>query len=37
VALTPTQVVVLELHSGVGNLDLETAMASRLNSWKFYY
>jgi hypothetical protein len=37
VALTPTQVVVLELHSGVGNLDLEAAMGSRLASWKFYY
>ena len=37
VALTPTQVVVLELHSGVGNLDLEAAMGSRLGTWKFYY
>jgi len=37
VALTTTQVVVLELHSGVGNLDLEAAMGSRLATWKFYY
>src|SRR5260221_787090 len=36
-ALTATQIVVLELHSGVGNLDLEAAMGSRLATWKFYY
>lgn len=37
VALTPTQVIVLDLRSGVGNLDLEAAMSSRLGTWKFYY
>ena len=37
VALTPTQVVVLDLRSGSGNLDLEAAMSSRLSTWKFYY
>jgi hypothetical protein len=37
VALTRTQVIVLDLRSGVGNLDLEGAMSSRLNTWKFYY
>ena len=37
VALTPTQVVVLDLRSGSGNLDLETDMSSRLATWKFYY
>lgn len=37
VALTPTQVVILDLRSGVGNLDLEAAMSSRLDKWKFYY
>jgi hypothetical protein len=37
VALTPTQVVVLDLRSGAGNLDLDAAMASRLSTWKFYY
>lgn len=33
IALTPHQVVVLELHSGL--LDLESAMAPRLATWKF--
>jgi hypothetical protein len=37
VALTPTQVIVLDLRSGAGNLDLEAAMSSRLDKWKFYY
>lgn len=36
-ALTPHQVVVLELRSGAGNLDLETAMSARLDTWKFIY
>ena len=37
VALTRTQVVILDLRSGLNNLDLEAAMSSRLNTWKFYY
>ncbi len=37
VALTPTQVVVLDLRGGSGNLDLESEMSSRLGTWKFYY
>ncbi len=37
IALTPTQVVVLDLRSAAGNLDLESAMSARLSSWKFYY
>lgn len=36
-ALTPHHVIVLQLRSGQGNLDLETAMASRLSTWKFTY
>jgi len=36
-ALTQHQVIVLELRSGQGNLDLEGAMASRLDTWKFVY
>lgn len=36
-ALTPHHVVVLELHSGQGHLDLETEMSSRLHTWKFTY
>jgi len=36
-ALTPHHVVVLELRSGQGNLDLEAAMSSRLSTWKFTY
>ena len=35
IALTATHVVVLELRSGAGNLDLEAAMAPRLGTWKF--
>ncbi len=34
-ALTPSHVVILELRSGSGNLDLEAAMAPRLGTWKF--
>ena len=30
-----THVVILELRSGAGNLDLEAAMAQRLDTWKF--
>lgn len=36
-ALTPHHVVILELHSGQGNLDLNAAMAPRLPTWKFTY
>jgi hypothetical protein len=35
IALTPHHVVILELHSGL--LDLESAMAPRLNTWKFTF
>ena len=35
IALTATHVVILELRSGAGNLDLEAAMAPRLDTWKF--
>jgi hypothetical protein len=37
IALTKTQVVILDLHSIPGNLDLEAAMSSRLETWKFIY
>ncbi|TMB88660.1 MAG: hypothetical protein E6J37_06270 [Chloroflexi bacterium] len=37
IALTPEHVVILELRSGQGQLDLETAMSSRLNTWKFLF
>jgi hypothetical protein len=33
IALTPQQVVILTLHPG--NLDLESAMSTRLGTWKF--
>ena len=36
IALTPTHVVILELRSGAGNLDLEAAMSTRLGTWKFF-
>jgi hypothetical protein len=36
-ALTPHHVVILELHSGQGHLDLESQMSARLNTWKFSY
>ncbi len=35
IALTPHHVVILDLHSGL--LDLEAAMSSRLDTWKFTY
>jgi hypothetical protein len=35
VALTPHHVVILDLHSGL--LDLETEMAARLGTWKFSF
>ena len=34
-ALTPHHVVIMDLHSGL--LDLEGEMSSRLNTWKFSY
>ena len=37
IALTQHQVVVMDLHSGAGNLNLEAAMSSRLSTWKFTY
>ena len=36
-ALTAHHVVILELHSGQGNLDLTAAMSPRLSTWKFTY
>jgi hypothetical protein len=33
IALTPQHVVILDLHSGL--LDLESAMSTRLDTWKF--
>jgi len=35
IALTPHHVVILDVHTGV--LDLETEMSSRLGTWKFSY
>lgn len=35
IALTPHHVVIMELHSGL--LDLETEMAARLGTWKFSF
>lgn len=37
IALTPHHVVILDLHSGQGHLDLETEMSARLDTWKFSY
>lgn len=37
IALTPHHVVILDLRSGQGHLDLETEMSSRLDTWKFTY
>lgn len=37
IALTPNQVVILELRSGFGLLDLESEMSTRLGTWKFLY
>ena len=34
-ALTPHHVIVMDLHSGL--LDLEAAMSTRLNTWKFTF
>jgi len=35
IALTQNHVVILDLHSGVGHLDLEAQMSTRLGTWKF--
>jgi hypothetical protein len=35
IALTPHHVVIMDLHSGL--LDLESAMSTRLGTWKFTY
>ncbi len=37
IALTPNHVVILDLHSGQGHLDLEAEMSARLNTWKFTF
>jgi hypothetical protein len=37
IAFTPHHVVILDLHSRTGNLDLEAAMSARLDTWKFSY
>jgi hypothetical protein len=37
VALTPHHVVLLDLRSGSGNLDLESQMSARLGTWKFTF
>jgi hypothetical protein len=37
IAFTPHHVVILALHSGVGNLNLEAEISKRLDTWKFTY
>ncbi len=37
IALTQHHIVIMDLHSGQGHLDLETQMSSRLNTWKFSF
>ena len=37
IALTPHHVVILDLRSGQGHLDLETQMSARLDTWKFSF
>ncbi len=37
IALTAHHVVILDLHSGLCHLDLETEMSARLATWKFSY
>ena len=37
IALTPHQVVIMDLRSGQGLLDLEAEMSKRLRTWKFVY
>jgi hypothetical protein len=37
IALTPHHVVVMELRFNKDGLDLESAMSTRLGTWKFLY
>jgi hypothetical protein len=37
IALTKHHIVIMDLHSGEGHLDLETQMSIRLSTWKFSY
>jgi len=37
IALTPHNVVILDLRSGQGLLNLEAEMSKRLGTWKFVY
>jgi hypothetical protein len=37
IALTAHHVVILDMHSGQGHLDLEAEMSTRLNTWKFIF
>ncbi len=37
IALTPHQVVILDIRAGVGNLDLEGKMSARLDTWMFMF
>jgi len=37
IALTSHQVVIMDLRSGQGLLDLEAAMSKRLTTWRFVY
>lgn len=37
IALTPHHVVILDIRSGAGNLDLEGLMSARLSTWMFTY
>jgi hypothetical protein len=37
IAMTAHHVVILDMHSGTGMLDLETQMGGRLSTWKFTY
>lgn len=37
IALTAHHVVIMDLRSGLGQLDLESAMSARLDTWKFTY
>jgi hypothetical protein len=37
IALTPNHVVIMELRSGLDQLNLESEMSSRLDTWKFLF
>ena len=37
IALTPHHVVILDLHSSGGLLDIETEMSNRLGTWVFSF